>query len=284
MAAQLTPPPAPPIAPAPPPRRRAIPRIPNPLNRPETNPPTNAQVDSAVMGFFDHLEELRMRLFRAVISLAVGAVIAIILANPVITYIAASSHLYLQAISPTETLSVFLRVTLMLGATIASPFITYQVLMFVLPGLTEGERRGVLMAIPAITGLFLVGVVFTWFVLVPAYNSYLIGFQSDVIKAAWTADNYFSFITTILFWHGVAFETPAVFYVLAKVGVINYKQMLKYWRHAIVGAAAFAGFIAPTYDPLTMLVITALLFGLYMLSVVLVRFGVRNPIIPPADA
>jgi len=273
------------MTPTPPaPRRRVTPRLPNVLSRSATRPPSNPQTDNAVMGFFDHLEELRKRLFRAVIGLAIGAVIALLIANPVITYIAESSHLFLQAISPTETLSVFLRVTLMLGAAFASPVITYQLLMFILPGLTQGERRGVLLTIPAITGLFIVGVVFTWFVLVPAYNSYLIGFQSSVIKAAWTADNYFSFVTTILFWHGIAFETPAVFFVLAKIGVINYKQMLKYWRHAMVASAAFAGFIAPTYDPLTIIVITVLLFGLYMASIILVRFGVKNPLIPPAAA
>jgi sec-independent protein translocase protein TatC len=248
--------------------------LPNPLGQPETNPPTNAQTDNAVMGFFEHLEELRKRLFRAVIGLAIGAVIAIIIANPVITFIAASSGLKLIAISPTENLTVFLRVTVMLGAIFASPFITYQLLLFILPGLTSGERRVVLTAIPAITALFLIGIVFTWLVLLPAYVNYLSNFQAGVIQASWTEDNYFSFVTTVLFWHGAAFETPAVFFLLGRLGIITWKQMLKYWRHSIVAAAAFAGFIAPTYDPLTMIVITVLLFGLYMFSVLLVRFGV----------
>jgi sec-independent protein translocase protein TatC len=77
-----------------------------------------------------------------------------------------------------------------------------------------------------------------------------------------------------LFWHGVVFESPVIFYVLARIGIITANQMLKYWRHAMVAAAAFAGFIAPVYDPVTMLIVTFLLFAIYMGSIGLVIVGV----------
>ena len=248
-----------------------------PAKAPQNLPvPENQEEPGAVMGFFEHLEELRKRLFRAVLGLAVGVVISIAIANPIIAYIASSSGLTLQAISPTETISVFFRVTLMLGAIFASPLITYQLLMFILPGLTKAERRGVLTSIPAVTGMFLFGVFFTWFILMPAYTSFLSGFQSNVIKASWTADSYFGFTTSVLFWHGVAFETPVVFFVLGKLGIVTAKRMMHYWRHAVVASAVFAGFIAPTYDPLTMVLITSILFGLYMFSVLLVAVSARN--------
>ena len=232
--------------------------------------------DGAVMGFFEHLEELRMRLFRAVLGLAVGMVVALIFAQPVVSYIASSSGIGLIAIAPTENITVFFRVTLMMAAILASPLITYQVLMFIIPGLTQTEKRWVLMSIPATTLMFLFGVVFTWFILMPAYTSFLSGFLSGTIKANWTADNYFGFVTSVLFWHGVAFETPIVFFVLGRIGLVHGKQMMRYWRHAMVGAAVFAGLIAPTYDPLTMIMITLILFALYMFSVLLVSFGVPN--------
>ncbi len=228
------------------------------------------------MGFFEHLEELRMRLFRAVLGLAVGMIISLVFANPVISYIASSAGISLISISPTETVSVFFRVTLMMGAILASPLITYQILMFVIPGLTTIEKRWILRSIPATTVLFLFGVVFTWLVLMPAYTGFLGGFQANVIKASWTAENYFGFVTWVLLWHGVVFETPVVFFALARIGLISGKQMLHFWRHSIVGAAVFAGFIAPTYDPVTMVVITGILFGLYLFSIALVRFGVPN--------
>lgn len=271
MATQVTPPPEQTKAP-----RRGLRRIMPLAERPPQAPDPQADGQGAVMGFFEHLEELRTRLFRSLLGLAVGVIIAIVIANPAIVYLATSSGLKLQAISPTETITVFFRVTLMLGGIFASPYITYQLLMFIIPGLTRKERRYVLLSIPAVTFMFVFGVVFTWFVLVPAYNGFLIGFQSDVIKASWTADNYFGFITSVLFWHGVAFETPVLFYVLGKLGLVTARRMMRYWRHAAVASAAFAGFIAPTYDPLTMIVITLILFCLFLFSVVLVAVSARR--------
>lgn len=238
-----------------------------------------ADGEGAVMGFFDHLEELRVRLFRTVLGLAGGMIVSLIVASPVVKYIAASasaSNISLQAISPTENITIFFRVTLMLGAMLASPYMTWQVLGFITPGLTRNEKRWLIRAIPATTGLFVIGVAFTWLLLMPAYITFLAGFQADVIKPIWTGDNYFGFVTSVLFWHGVAFETPVVFYILARVGIVNANKMMKYWRHAVVASAVFAGFIAPTYDPLTMIVITIVLFTLYLLSVALVAFGVPN--------
>ncbi len=235
--------------------------------------------NGAVMGFFDHIDELRVRLLRTVLGLAVGMIVSLIVASPVVKYIAASaitSNITLQAISPTENITIFFRVTLMLGAMLASPYMTWQVLGFIVPGLTSIEKRWLLRAIPATTVLFVIGVLFTWFLLMPAYISFLAGFQADVIKPIWTGDNYFGFVTSVLFWHGAAFETPIVFYALARIGILNANKMLKFWRHAVVASAVFAGVIAPTYDPMTMIVITIVLFTLYMLSVALVAFGVPN--------
>lgn len=245
--------------------------------RQQLPPPPEVDGQGAVMGFFEHLEELRTHLFRAVLGLTAGMIISLFFANDVINYIAASagqSKISLQAIAPTETVAVYFRVVLMMAGILASPWITYQLLSFITPGLTRKEKGALWRAIPLTTILFIGGILFTWFVLMPAYIGWLAGFQADVIKPVWTADNYFGFVTQVLFWHGVAFESPVIFFVLARIGLITANQMLKFWRHAVVGAACFAGFIAPTYDPLTMILITALLFGLYMGSIVLVIIGV----------
>jgi sec-independent protein translocase protein TatC len=248
--------------------------------QPKINPPPAPAApdgEAAMMGFFDHLEELRQHLYRAVLGLAAGMIFALFFANNMIDYIAASakvSGIELQAISPTETVAVYFRVVLMMGAILVSPWITYQLLSFITPGLTRREKGALWQAIPLTTLLFIGGVLITWFLLMPAYIGWLAGFNAQTIKPIWTAENYFAFVTQALFWHGVAFESPVIFFVLAKIGLITANQMLKYWRHAMVGAAAFAGFVAPTYDPLTMIIVTFLLFGLYMASVGLVIIGV----------
>ena len=235
--------------------------------------PANEEVEEtegAAMSFFDHLEELRMRLFRAVMSVGIGMALAAFFTNPVLNLIKNTYGDRFLLIDPVESVVIFFRVALFLGAILASPMITYQLFMFVMPGLTRKEKRYVLLALPATTALFLIGVLFTWFFLIPAYVSFLKGFQSDVFKVDWTADNYFSFMTAVLFWHAAAFETPLVFFVLGRLGFVTASQMIKYWRHAVVVASIIAAFITPTIDPLTMIVITVILVVLYLLSVVLV--------------
>ena len=97
----------------------------------------------------------------------------------------------------------------MMGAGFAIPLITYQLLMFIFPGLTRKERRIVLMSLPAISLLFVVGVVFSWFVLMPPALGFLEGFQQNLFRSEWTADLYLSFVTSLIFWMGVAFPDAA---------------------------------------------------------------------------
>src|SRR5579859_5653067 len=223
------------------------------------------------MSFFEHLEELRNRLFNSVLAIAIGMAISFPLVNPVLVLIESTYGDKLTVLNPTDSIVIFFRVSLLLGGIIASPMVTYQILMFVMPGLTRNEKSWVLRALPATTALFLFGVAFTWVLLVPAYVSFLKGFQSDVFKVQWTADNYVGFMTSVLFWHGAAFETPILFYILGRLGVVTAPVMMKYWRHAVVVSSLVAAFIAPTIDPLTMVVITLLLSALYFLSVGLVK-------------
>jgi sec-independent protein translocase protein TatC len=241
------------------------------IKPPETNVvQEEEEEEGAVMSFLDHLEELRTRLFRAVIAIAIGMLISTVFTNPVLNAIKETYGDNLQILEPTDSIVIFFRVALMLGAILASPIITYQIFMFILPGLTRKEKRWVLMALPGTTALFLFGLVFTWVILVPAYVNFLKGFQSDVFRINWTADSYVGFLTAVLFWHAAVFETPLVFFILGRLGAVTAGSMLRYWRHAVVAATAISAFITPTTDPLTMLVITIILVALYGVSVLLV--------------
>lgn len=257
------------------------------IKTPETSVVPQEEPEGAMMGFFDHLEEFRFRMFRAIMGLGVGMGIAFFFTNLTIRYMESSYVRFapghtLITLDPTESITVFFRVALMLGAIIASPIILYQILAFVVPALTRQEKRWLFLSLPAASGLFIVGVVITWTFLVPAYISFLVNFQSDVFTVNWTADNYVGFVTKVLFWHGAAFETPVVFYILGRLGMVTAGTMLKYWRHAVVAASLIAGFIAPTIDPLTMIVITIMLVALYGLSVLLVAAtsGLKRDVVP----
>jgi sec-independent protein translocase protein TatC len=253
---------------------------PSGIKPPEPPPPDYDDQDDedgegARMGFFDHLDELRSRLVKAALSLVVGTAIGVAVASPVLQFLVAPYGERLQVLGPTEGVVAYFRVSLLIGGILAIPMITYQLLMFILPGLTDKEKRILLMSIPPITILFLVGVAFAWYVLVPPALGFLEGFEPTLFKPEWTADLYLGFVTSLLFWMGVAFETPLVFFVLSLLGFVGASVLLKNWRIAIVGAAIAAALITPTIDPVNMFLVMGPLLALYGLSIVLVYIGSR---------
>jgi sec-independent protein translocase protein TatC len=248
------------------------------LKNPPPPEPLEAEVDNgegARMSFWEHLEELRQRLFKAVLALVLGTVVGILIATPVIQYLQYPYGKPFIVLGPTGGVVAYFRIALMVGGIIAIPVITYQLLSFIIPGLTSKERRFLILSIPPITVLFLVGVLFAWFILIPPALGFLEGFQPTLFKPEWTADLYFGFVTSLLFWMGVAFETPLVFFVLSILGMVTARPLLKNWRIAIVGAAIAAAVITPTVDPVNMMLVMGPLMALYMMSIFLVVIGSR---------
>lgn len=227
------------------------------------------------MGFFEHLNELRQRVFKALIALIVGTVIGVVFAGDVLAYLIEPYGERLAALGPTEPVVAYFRVSLMLGGILAIPVITYQLLMFVLPGLTRKESRTLLLSLPAITLLFIIGALFAWFILVPPALGFLEGFQPTLFRPEWTADLYLGFITSLIFWMGVAFETPLVFFVLATLGLVSPRALAGNWRIAVVGSAVAAAMITPTVDPVNMFLVMGPLLALFLLSIGLVAIGNR---------
>lgn len=231
--------------------------------------------DASRMSLWDHLDELRSRLFKAVLALVCGSAIGVLFATPILEFLKAPYGRAFLVVDPTGGVIQYFRVALLAGGILSIPVITYQVLMFVLPGLTKRETRMLLYSIPPVTLLFLVGVLFAWFILIPPALSFLVNFQTDIFKADWTADHYLGFVTALLFWMGVAFETPLIFFVLSLLGFVTPRPLIKNWRIAVVATAIVAAVITPTVDPVNMMLVMGPLMGLYILSVGLVSIGVR---------
>jgi sec-independent protein translocase protein TatC len=234
------------------------------------------------MSLLDHLDELRVRFTRAFLALAVGTIIGVLLAGSAFEILLtpycqldASADCRLQTLGPTEGVVAYFRVALTIGAMLAIPYMTYQLLMFVLPGLERHEKRLILLSLPPITLLFIVGVLFAWFLLMPPALGFLQEFQPTLFKPEWTADLYLSFITALIFWMGVAFETPLVFFVLSILGFVRAGTLVRQWRVAVVGASIAAALITPTVDPVNMFLVMAPLLGLYVISIGLVAIGQR---------
>lgn len=227
------------------------------------------------MGLFDHLNELRIRLFRAALALVLATLISFLFASNVLEYFKQPYPEKFIALGPTDAVVAYFRVALLCGAILSIPLTTYQLLAFIFPGLTRKEKSIIRRSIPAVTGLFLVGAAFAWFLLIPPAVNFLDSFQSELFQSQWTADRYLGFVTALIFWMGVAFETPLIFFVLALLGQISARPLIKNWRVAIVGAAAAAAFITPTVDPVNMFLVMAPLLVLYVISIFLVIVGRR---------
>jgi sec-independent protein translocase protein TatC len=234
------------------------------------------------MSFLEHLFELRSRLLKAVIGLILATIVGAIITPQVLEYLIKpysalnpDGGARLVILGPTGAVVSYFRVALLIGGIFASPIMTYQVMMFIIPGLKRSERRYIYWSIPPITVLFLIGVAFAWFILMPAAINFLEGFQDQTFQAEWTADLYIGFITSLLFWMGVSFEMPLVFFVFAYLGLITAGTLIRNWRFAIVGAAIAAAFITPTVDPFNMFLVMGPLLALYVLSIILVIFGRR---------
>jgi sec-independent protein translocase protein TatC len=232
-------------------------------------------LEGAQMGLFQHLDELRRRLFISAIALVIGTIGGIVVATPILNFIRAPYGEAFLVLDPTGGVVQYFRVAIMVGASLSIPIITYEILMFILPALTGKEKKLLLMSLPPITILFIVGVAFAWYILIPPALGFLEGFQPTIFHAQWTADHYLGFVTSLLFWMGVAFETPLVFFVLSLFGVVQRRMLVRNWRIAIVGAAAAAAVITPTVDPVNMLLVMGPLMALYILSILLVGIGNR---------
>jgi sec-independent protein translocase protein TatC len=221
------------------------------------------------MTLLGHLEELRDRLVRAAIAVGVGTLIAAVFTTQILELLIAPYGQRLQTLAPTEGIAVYFRVALTAGLILAMPYLIYQLLMFIMPGLEEKEKQYIYWGVPAATLLFLTGVAFAWFILVPTAINFLASFQTEVFIQEWQSRKYIPFITSIVFWIGVAFQTPLVIFIMAKMNLVTPKFLLKQWRFAVLIIAIAAAMITPTVDPFNMALVMLPLFAIYGLSILL---------------
>ena len=221
------------------------------------------------MSIWDHIEELRNRLLIAVIALVVTTAISFLVANYFITILAEpiGGFKNLQAIEVQENIGVFMRVSLLGGVILGMPVIVYELLLFILPALTNKEKRWVYMAVPFATLLFLAGVLFTYYIMLPRAIPFLVGFLG--VKTIPRLSSYIEFVTNFMFWIGIAFEAPLIIFILAKFKIVSASMLIKFWRYAIVIIAIMAAMITPTVDPVNMSLFMAPLIVLYGFSILL---------------
>jgi len=220
-----------------------------------------------LMPFWEHVEELRKRLFISLIALIVTTLVSFSFAEKVIDFLSEpiGGIQALQSIEVTENIGVFMRVSLMCGLAIALPIILYEILAFVVPGLKPNERRWVFIGLGVGTIFFVMGIFFSFKIFLPTALQFLLSFMQ--VQTIPRFSGYVKFVTNLLFWSGVSFELPLLIFVLAKVNLVTAQMLLKQWRYAVVIIAVFSAIITPTVDPVNMGLLIIPLIGLYFVGI-----------------
>ncbi len=225
---------------------------------------------------FEHLAELRYRLLRIVVTVAITTVVSFFFAERIVQWLllpAGGLIDKLRVQSPPETIANFMRVSLVAGLAISSPIIVYHVVRFVAPGLTPNEKRWLYILLPFVAGLFVIGAGFAYFVILPAMLPFLFSFGRSVAEPEWRMDYYLPFVAQMLLAAGLIFELPLVVFFLAKIRVVNHRLLIRYWKHALVIIFVIAAIITPTPDPFNQLLVAIPMIVLYLLSIALARFA-----------
>ncbi|MBE9214864.1 twin-arginine translocase subunit TatC [Plectonema cf. radiosum LEGE 06105] len=224
------------------------------------------------MSLFDHLEELRERIFYSLIVVVLSAIACFVFVKQIVQLleIPAKGVKFLQ-LAPGEYFFVSIKVAGYTGLVLASPFVLYQIAQFVLPGLTRRERRLLIPVFMGSTVLFISGLVFAYFALIPAALNFFITYGADVVEQSWSIDKYFEFVLLLLFSTGLAFQIPVIQLLLGALGIVSSKMMLSGWRLVIMGAVVLGAVLTPSTDPLTQSLLAGAVLGLYFGGIGLVK-------------
>jgi sec-independent protein translocase protein TatC len=215
----------------------------------------------------EHLEDIRKHLFRALAVLAVAVLASFYFTEDLVQFLAgpAGGLQNLQAIEVTESISVFMRVALLMGVAVASPYIAFEIWLFAAPGLYPRERLVGLLSIPFALVFFVAGAWFAYQFMLPTALPFLLDFLG--IEARLRPASYFNFVTGLMFWLGVAFEFPLVMFALSSMGLVRPGLLLRHWRIAIILMAILSAAITPTVDPVNMALVMGPLIALYFLGI-----------------
>jgi sec-independent protein translocase protein TatC len=222
------------------------------------------------MSLMEHLDELRRRIMHSAAYLLVGMIIAWIFRERLLTFLQEpllKIGKTLVFTHPMDALNLNLQVALLAGAIIASPFILFQVWLFIAPGLYQKERRFVVPFMLATVGLFLTGAAFGYFFVLPGAIQILVLQFGKHFTSMITIEDYSSFFLSIILGLGVSFELPILIFFLAMFGIVSPKFLWKNIRYAILAVFIVAAVICPSPDPWTMCIYAIPMLALYVIGI-----------------
>ncbi len=227
------------------------------------------------MSFFEHLEELRQRILRSILGLLIGTGICFYFSDNIYAWLARPLTQTLKELgqpdkliytNPIDPFNLYLKLSVVAGVFLSSPYILYQIWLFISPGLYKHEKRYVFPFVFLTSGLFIAGGLFAYELAFPPALKFLVEFGKQ-FEARITIDQYLKLVTTIMVGVGLVFELPVIILLLSIFGIVTPKFLLRNIRYAILVTAIVAAAIAPTPDLATVFILWIPMVMLYVISI-----------------
>jgi len=239
------------------------------------------------MTLLEHLVELRNRVIVAGAALVIGMLISGFFWETILDWLVAPGkdadpEFRLFAFSPVDRILLVFKISIYGGLIIASPVILYELLAFIVPGLTPREKKMLLPGMLGVVAFLLAGMAFSYFIIIPASLDFLLNIGDDTFANQTGAKEYIDFVTRLIFWVGLAFELPMVLALMSRLGLLKPKQMISFWRYSVVIIAVISAIVTPTPDMLTMSLVMGPLLFLYVFGIGLAWVVKPRPKVPAA--
>lgn len=245
---------------------------PGALPPPAAIPPADAPGDGSIMSLVDHLGELRTRLFRSILAIALASVVGFLISDTIIKVLAdaipGDSPLFFTGLGDAFVIKV--KISMVVGIILAMPILLYQGWAFISPGLTPAERRTARPWIPVALFFFALGTLIAWIVL-PFAAQFLVSFSTTDLQPLITAGSYFDFVTTLFLVFGLVLEFPILLVGLSRVGIVTSDRLRSARRMVILGIAIFSAVATPGGDLVSPFVLGGTMYVLFELTILFIR-------------
>lgn len=223
--------------------------------------------DDLEMPIWDHLEELRERVLVGLLAAGVAIGGCFCFSKELVLFLeapVADAGVRFLQLSPGEFFFTTFKVAGYSGLLLAAPTVLYEIIAYVVPGLTKSERKFLAPIVFGSSILFYLGLVFSYEILTPAALNFFVSYAEGAVESLWSIDQYFQFVLVLMLSTGLSFQVPVIQVMLGQLGIVSSEQMFSLWRYVVVGATVAAAVLTPSTDPFTQALLAIPLVGLYM--------------------
>ncbi|WP_127448330.1 twin-arginine translocase subunit TatC [Veillonella sp. 3310] len=230
--------------------------------------------EASSMSVVDHLSELRMRLVVAIVAIIICTLGAYYYVEDILQILVApAGKLYYT--KPTEAFFTYMKISIVAGCIISSPIWFYQLWAFIVPALSKGEKKVTFMVVPTAVTLFVVGVLFSYYLVLPMAIQFFIGFGTDELQPLFSIGQYIDFVIAFVLPFGITFELPLILIALGVMGILSSNRLRQYRKIFILVAFVVGAAISPTPDMLSQTMIAGPMILLYEISYGVLRYIVK---------